>query len=53
METQNDGFDVWLGIDNGKILLCSTIEKDVNDFVKDYEFTFGYEIQVLKIFCHS
>lgn len=53
METQNDGFDVWLGIDNGKILLCSTIEKDVTDFVKDYEFTYGYEIQVVKIFCHN
>lgn len=51
--SEKDFFPIWLAIDNGKILLCSTIEKDCTDFAKDYEFTYGYEIRVISINCYK
>lgn len=44
-------FDIWLAIDNGKILLCSCHEKDCIDFAKNYELVYGYEIQVISMEC--
>ena len=51
--SEQDYFPIWLAIDNGKILLCSTNEKYCTDFAKIYEFAHGYEIELISINCYK
>jgi len=52
IETNEYSFPIFMAIDNGKILHCSLELKYIEQFAKDYEFIFGYQIQVISTDCY-